>query len=309
MWLGCRRRGGRAHVALAAPMVAVRMLPLLYLVTEWTPMRYALHDRSKFLLWYGGLLAAGTVASALFALLLARHARAVEIRPRVLEASAGLRGHADAVVARVVVLVGAAVLGVMAALGKSLAMVKVVMVIGPLGGVAAGAFVVLGAARFARASVSARLWAHCAAVLLLAGVVIDTQVLALMLGLFWGRGDLLDRLQHIMRWSPSIELCGQLVGAAALICMLVALAEVGRERAVREAGSRAFGIGAGLGVLVLCGALLRHYLPALAAGGGGLLTLGVGLLAAAIWLFVAYLGLVRDTARALAAPEAPPLLS
>ena len=299
---GGRLRGGRTAEWMVLPLVVRGVLPVMLYLAHWFP---DWRKSSQVLLVHGGLMLAFVVAALLFARLLWWHARVVPVAERPAHAAVQLRSHASAMLARLVVLVGVAVLTVLAARSRSLDMLKFVLVVGPLAALVIGLWLLAASTGFAWASVSGTelgLAAHLAVALLAATVLIELHGLVLICGLFWGQGSIMRRAEGLQQVAPMLSLAGQVLGVVALVALLRALARVGAAHGVPDAAGRALRIGGALLGLVVAATLLQRRTQVLGArpdGAGALLLFGVLLLAGAIALFVAYIKLVRETAEAL----------
>ncbi|MCC6997411.1 MAG: hypothetical protein IT370_22540 [Deltaproteobacteria bacterium] len=303
--LGGHTRGARTQHWLWAPMVLRALLPYLLAYADWLPNW---RNSSQVLLVYGGLLALLVVATALYAWLLLRCVAVTRVAERRAQAGLALRGHAGAMLARVVVLVGVAVLTVAAARARSLDLLKFVMVVGPLATFVIGVGLIAATARFAWSSVDGGgLMPHLALGLVMAPLLLEAHGLVLVIGLFWGRGSIMERAQVVQQVAPVLSLFGQVIGVAALLAMLRALARVGGTVGVPDAAGRALRIGGGLLALLVAMPLLSSRMQLLGARTGGVGTmvlLGVLLLAAAVALLAAYIKLVREVADTVG-PAAP----
>lgn len=300
--LGGSRRGARTPHWLWLPLVVRGLLPTLMSLLKWFP---DWRHTGKVYLTYGGLLALLLAAALLFALLLSRHAAVAPVLARRGVAAVALRGHASAMLARLVVLVGVAVLTVAAARARSLDLLKFVMVVGPLATFAISLWLLAVTLQFAWSSVDAGLLAHLAAALLLATLLMEAHAFVLVLGLFWGDGNIMDRAEQLQKVAPMLSLLGQVLGVAALLALLRVLARVGAAAGLGDAGARALRVGGGLLALVVAATVLARPTQLLGArpdGAATMLLFGVLLLAGAIALFAAYVRLVRDVAYVLEPP-------
>lgn len=301
---GGRLRGARTAPWMVLPVVVRGLIPISLYFAHWFP---DWRKTNQVLLVDGGLLALFVVAALLLARVLWWHARVTQVAERPVQAANQLRSYAGALVARVGVLVGVALLTVLAARARSLDMLKFVLVVGPLAALAIGLWLLWASAGFAWASMEDGVAAHLAVVLLAATVLIELDGLVLMLGLFWGHGSIMDRAERLAQVAPMLSLAGQVLGVAALAALLRALARVGAARGVPDAAGRALRIGGALLALVVAATLLQRRTQVLGArpdGAGTMLLFGVLLLAGAVALLLAYVKLVRETAEALA-PERP----
>jgi hypothetical protein len=307
MLIGARRRGARAHAGLVVPLLVIRPLISLANLINWSPAGRANKALVRLFLIQSVLAVLALAAAVVFVVLIGRNARAVRVKPRPERAAAALDAHAAAMIARLAILVASALLLLAAVGARSLGMIKLVAFGGPLLSVAASAVMLAATARYAWASVDPRPAAHVAVALFAATLAIDVESFVMVAGMFWGKGDFSERAELLMRLAPALELVGQAVGVAAVIALLVSLAGVGRERRVHAAGRRALWIGSSMAVLVVIAAVIRRSAPPFGAGAaGGLLVFGGLLLIGAIVVFMAYVGLVRETGRALAVAAVTP---